>query len=460
MEEEEYTGELRACSLECSSKTKKCSLSCVYDRYAEYGFEREYLYDRYEKRVRDIEFSNTKDLVEKAKQVNKELNVPITVTLDNKSRLLIHNGKEIVGFGELANYIPDKKEVEFTPIEVRGLREKEREEKLKFYINTNYLYEWKSNTNPPYKKIAKHPLVLGVALYHYKYVEPYEVSTTCLPESPETKGITYEEYGDEPTINLSWYNLELSKCALGIRSTRSFAKDLIETAIHEYGHRLEGLNLKEYKGSWGGETPYEAFISATTGKPVPAGSEAVVESFARTSINVLKNYDKEVIYRQEKELNEDVKVIQENSRDKIDFLKKFMNYLRSKYPDEVFFDVEPGDEGRLYLRIDVIPNLEESKVLEELKRRYPEEWRRIKRLEEENLSEAYDEKTKLYAKLITEELNEFTKKHKLPEGIRVTTYRRGSMLTSLEYVGIEIDDKYLTYYCEIYDADVPPQPEE
>ena len=458
--------EFSACNIMCSRREGKCTVKCVKEVWEEY-YDGRYLSERYEDTIKVFRFKDVSEPVVEAKKLNEEKGVAVTIDIDD-TRLFVHEGKVVAGIGRpdvVERFIEDVMPVSIKLTEVRGLREKEKGE-VTAYVSRRAVEEWNRDYRyMPMKGMGSHPGVLATALYYYKYVAPKDVETTCLPNAPDTKGITYEEYGDEPTVNLAWLNLQLSALALDLAEYDDVAKEVLSTAIHEYAHFLEGLNMKGYHGSWGGETPYEALLSVISGKPIPAGSEAVAETFARTGYETIRRNFPEVISLEIKTLRDDVQEMLKDidTKEAVEYVKGFIKWLQKRFPDEVFFDVRPSEasEGDIAVKIDIIPEVEDSRIekyLATIDKGYIELKERIEKTGELSW-EDHEMKEDIYTKAIRKLFEEYAKEHgEPPEGVEVDFIREGGFVT-IKYPSIEIRGTALTSTCEIYDADVPPPPE-
>jgi len=462
--EEEFKEKIVACNVTCNMQVKECEVRCSTEKWIEDPYIGKALEGRYEKFIEKFKVKSEGEAIEKTKDVSEKFRVPTTLDIDN-NRLLIEGRKVVAGVGNeefVEKYIENLQKINIKVTQLRrALREKKGEYTI--YVDAKEVEKWEREFgDDPERYIPYHPAVKGLMLLFYKYVKPEEVQTTCLPREPEVKGVAFEEYGDKPCLNLAWRNLELASLALGLSSYREVAEQLLHTALHEYIHHIEAVNLREYRGSWTGEGGLETLISVLTGKPAPAGSEAIAQELAELALDkVVKKYFPKIIDKVKERLRREVEEIlkDEDTKSTVNYVKKFMKWLEKKFPDEVFFDVAPHRED-VAVKTTFMPKSEKSKFEEWLRKNFPKEYEELKRLEREKPTphEYFELEQELYIKAFEKLFNEFREKFGVNENVEVSEVVEGGWV-KVRYPALTIEKTNLTSTCDEYEADVTPPPE-
>jgi len=456
-EEEGVEENLEACNTTCSGSGKlTCVTDCVFEKWVESGIER-WFGGREVKRVSEFTARSRADARKKVSKFSKEREV--YTTLDFKDcRLLFDDEGRIVASTcseELERDDYFKAEV---PLRDRNVFVGIPKERIEGYTGS----------------VESSPLTLGVAMLNYRFVKPEVVETTCL-EDYDPKGLTIEDYGDQPVINLSWTNTLRNKVVLGGMEEIEYVREVMHTKLHELAHYLDALNMIEYEGGWWGETPIETWAVAVTGKPMPAGRELTSEKFANLLVRLHERLCPRLVEKEVKELREDIKYsFFEDTLSLIEDVKKvivrFGEWLEKKYGDIFGWEIVPLDDGYMGVKYYIYEWSDEFKkfLKEELKEEYEKFKEAEKEAEETDLWQRYhDAKERLNVKAIEKLYEKFSrelkeKKDELAESTDLlvpTEEVTSSMFVSISFPALRIDIDELIWKCEPADADVLMPPE-
>jgi len=461
-EGEEVEESIVACNTTCSEGGKlTCVTDCVFEKWVEVGgiggWE-SWFGGREVKRVSEFKARSRADARKKVSKFSKEREV--YTTLDFKDcRLLFDDEGRIVASTcseELERDDYFKAEV---PLRDRNVFVGIPKERIEGYTGS----------------VESSPLTLGVAMLNYRFVKPEVVETTCL-EDYDPKGLTIEDYGDQPVINLSWTNTLRNKVVLGGMEEIEYVREVMHTKLHEYAHYLDALNMIEYEGGWWGGTPIEAWAVAVTGKPIPAGRELTSEKFANLLVRLHERLCPRLVEKEVKELREDIKYsFFEDTltliEDVKDVIVRFGEWLEKKYGDIFGWEIVPLDDGYMGVKYYIY---EWSDRFEEfLKKKLREDYERFQELRREAEKKKYygweyhETRERLHIKAIEKLYEEFSKelkerKDRLAEctDLLVPTEEvTSSMIVSIRFPVLKIDIDELIWKCELADAEVPMPPE-